>query len=163
NRTDFDLGAHTDASGTKMQYFDQAANERYTPYVVEPSFGLTRSMMAFLVDAYTEDEAPNTKGGVDKRTVLKLDPRLAPLKVAAPAARTRSAPRSVSRSTSRLPRTRPSPSASATRWRRSGWRWTRSSPTSPAGSSGPDRSGQVTIAASRWGTTSRAKLSSTRS
>src|SRR5699024_6619005 len=46
------------------------------------SFGLTRSMMAFLVDAYTEDEAPNTKGGVDKRTVLKLDPRLAPVKVA---------------------------------------------------------------------------------
>ena len=82
NRTDFDLGAHTDASGTKMQYFDQAANERYTPYVIEPSFGLTRSMMAFLVDAYTEDEAPNAKGGVDKRTVLKLDPRLAPVKVA---------------------------------------------------------------------------------
>ena len=82
NRTDYDLGAHTDASGTKMQYFDQAANERYTPYVIEPSFGLTRSMMAFLVDAYTEDEAPNAKGGVDKRTVLKLDPRLAPVKVA---------------------------------------------------------------------------------
>ncbi|MGO2779161.1 His/Gly/Thr/Pro-type tRNA ligase C-terminal domain-containing protein, partial [Glutamicibacter arilaitensis] len=51
-------------------------------YVIEPSFGLTRSMMAFLVDAYTEDEAPNTKGGVDKRTVLKLDPRLAPVKAA---------------------------------------------------------------------------------
>ena len=82
NRTDFDLSSHTDASGTKMQYFDQAANERYTPYVIEPSFGLTRSMMAFLVDAYTEDEAPNAKGGVDKRTVLKLDPRLAPIKVA---------------------------------------------------------------------------------
>src|SRR6185312_10689106 len=44
--------------------------------------GLTRSLMAFLVDAYTEDEAPNTKGGVDKRTVLRLDPRLAPVKVA---------------------------------------------------------------------------------
>ena len=82
NRTDFDLGAHTNGSGTKMQYFDQANNERYTPYVIEPSFGLTRSMMAFLVDAYTEDEAPNAKGGVDKRTVLKLDPRLAPVKVA---------------------------------------------------------------------------------
>ncbi|MGY5764639.1 glycine--tRNA ligase [Brachybacterium sp. DNPG3] len=82
NRTDFDLGSHTEASGTKLQYFDQAANERYTPYVIEPSFGLTRSMMAFLVDAYTEDEAPNTKGGVDVRTVLKLDPRLAPVKAA---------------------------------------------------------------------------------
>ncbi|MDN5688057.1 MAG: glycine--tRNA ligase [Brachybacterium sp.] len=82
NRTDFDLGSHTEASGTKMQYFDQASGERYTPYVIEPSFGLTRSMMAFLVDAYTEDEAPNTKGGVDRRTVLKLDPRLAPVKAA---------------------------------------------------------------------------------
>nr|WP_245354891.1 glycine--tRNA ligase [Brachybacterium sacelli] len=82
NRTDFDLGSHTEASGTKMQYFDQASGERYTPYVIEPSFGLTRSMMAFLADAYTEDEAPNTKGGVDKRTVLKLDPRLAPVKAA---------------------------------------------------------------------------------
>ncbi|MDO4255005.1 MAG: glycine--tRNA ligase [Kocuria sp.] len=82
NRTDFDLGNHTEHSGTKMQYFDQAADERYTPYVIEPSFGLTRSMMAFLVDAYVEDEAPNTKGGVDTRTVLQLDPRLAPVKAA---------------------------------------------------------------------------------
>lgn len=82
NRTDFDLSSHTVGSGTKMQYFDQAANERYTPYVIEPSFGLTRAMMAFLVDAYAEDEAPNTKGGVDVRTVLKLDPRLAPVKAA---------------------------------------------------------------------------------
>ena len=54
----------------------------YTPYVIEPSFGLTRAMMAFLVDAYAEDEAPNAKGGVDVRTVLKLDPRLAPVKAA---------------------------------------------------------------------------------
>ncbi|RLY92327.1 glycine--tRNA ligase [Kocuria tytonicola] len=82
NRTDFDLSNHTEASGTKMQYFDQASGERYTPYVIEPSFGLTRSMMAFLVDAYVEDEAPNTKGGVDTRTVLRLDPRLAPVKAA---------------------------------------------------------------------------------
>ena len=52
------------------------------PYVIEPAAGLTRSLMTFLVDAYTEDEAPNTKGGVDKRTVLRLDPRLAPVKVA---------------------------------------------------------------------------------
>lgn len=82
NRTDFDLSNHTEHSGTKMQYFDQASGERYTPYVIEPSFGLTRSMMAFLVDAYVEDEAPNTKGGVDRRTVLRLDPRLAPVKAA---------------------------------------------------------------------------------
>ena len=65
-----------------LRYFDQATGERYVPYVIEPSFGLTRSMMAFLVDAYVEDEAPNTKGGVDKRVVLKLDPRLAPVKAA---------------------------------------------------------------------------------
>jgi glycyl-tRNA synthetase len=50
--------------------------------VIEPAAGLSRSLMTFLVDAYTEDEAPNTKGGVDKRTVLRLDPRLAPVKVA---------------------------------------------------------------------------------
>ena len=82
NRTDYDLGTHTEVSGAKLQYFDQASGDRYTPYVIEPSFGLTRSMMAFLIDAYTEDEAPNTKGGVDKRIVLKLDPRLAPVKAA---------------------------------------------------------------------------------
>ena len=52
------------------------------PYVIEPAAGLTRSLMAFLVEAYDEDEAPNTKGGVDKRTVLRLDPRLAPVKAA---------------------------------------------------------------------------------
>ncbi|MFB9074809.1 glycine--tRNA ligase [Citricoccus parietis] len=82
NRTDFDLNSHTSGSGTKMQYFDQTSGERYTPYVIEPSFGLTRSMMAFLVDAYREEEAPNTKGGTDVRTVLGLDPRLAPVKAA---------------------------------------------------------------------------------
>lgn len=82
NRTDFDLGNHTEASGARLQYFDQATGERFTPYVIEPSFGLTRSMMAFLVDAYREDEAPNTKGGTDKRVVLGLDPRLAPVKAA---------------------------------------------------------------------------------
>ena len=82
NRTDFDLSTHAKASGTDLSYFNQATNERYTPYVIEPAAGLTRSFMAFLVDAYTEDEAPNAKGGVDVRTVLKLDPRLAPVKAA---------------------------------------------------------------------------------
>lgn len=82
NRTDYDLKTHSAASGTDLSYFNQAENERYTPYVIEPAAGLTRSLMAFLVDAYHEDEAPNTKGGVDKRTVLKLDRRLAPVKVA---------------------------------------------------------------------------------
>ena len=82
NRTDFDLTTHAKHSGQDLSYFDQATNERYTPYVIEPAAGLSRSLMTFLVDAYTEDEAPNTKGGVDKRTVLRLDPRLAPVKVA---------------------------------------------------------------------------------
>ena len=82
NRTDFDLKTHTKHSGVDLSYFDQAKNERWVPYVIEPAAGLTRSLMAFLVEAYSEDEAPNTKGGVDVRTVLKLDPRLAPVKAA---------------------------------------------------------------------------------
>ncbi|WP_382308229.1 glycine--tRNA ligase [Herbiconiux sp. UC225_62] len=82
NRTDFDLTTHSKASGTDLSYFDQTTGERWTPYVIEPAAGLTRSLMAFLVDSFHEDEAPNTKGGVDKRTVLKLDPRLAPVKAA---------------------------------------------------------------------------------
>ncbi|MFM6967559.1 MAG: glycine--tRNA ligase [Microbacteriaceae bacterium] len=82
NRTDFDLSTHSKASGTDLSYCDQNKNERWTPYVIEPAAGLTRSLMAFLVDAYHEDEAPNTKGGVDVRTVLRLDRRLAPVKAA---------------------------------------------------------------------------------
>ncbi len=82
NRTDFDLSTHAKHSGADLSYFDQAAGERYTPYVIEPAAGLSRSLMTFLVDAYSEDEAPNTKGGVDKRTVLRLDRRLAPVKIA---------------------------------------------------------------------------------
>ncbi|MFY9913819.1 MAG: glycine--tRNA ligase [Nocardioidaceae bacterium] len=82
NRTDFDLKAHSAASGQDLSYFDQATNERWTPYVIEPAAGLTRSLMAFLIDAYGEDEAPNAKGGVDKRVLLRLDPRLAPVKAA---------------------------------------------------------------------------------
>ncbi|MCR1782274.1 glycine--tRNA ligase [Nocardioides carbamazepini] len=82
NRTDFDLSTHAKHSGKDLSYFDQASNTRYVPYVIEPAAGLSRSLMTFLVDAYAEDEAPNTKGGVDKRTVLRLDPRLAPIKAA---------------------------------------------------------------------------------
>ncbi len=82
NRTDFDLKTHSEHSGKDLQYFDQVSGERWTPYVIEPAAGVNRAMMAFLIDAYTEDEAPNSKGGVDQRTVLKLDPRLAPCKAA---------------------------------------------------------------------------------
>jgi glycyl-tRNA synthetase len=82
NRTDFDLSTHAKHSGQDLSYFDQEQGERWTPYVIEPAAGVNRSMMAFLVDAYSEDEAPNAKGGVDKRTVLRLDPRLSPVKAA---------------------------------------------------------------------------------
>src|SRR5699024_664105 len=82
NRTDFDLSTHAKFSGEELSYYDQEKGERWVPYVIEPAAGLNRSMMAFLLDAYTEDEAPNAKGGTDKRVVLRLDPRLAPVKVA---------------------------------------------------------------------------------
>ncbi|MGW4209716.1 glycine--tRNA ligase [Lentzea sp. NPDC004789] len=82
NRTDYDLTTHSNASGVDLSYFDQATNSRYKPFVIEPAAGVGRPMMAFLLEAYVEDEAPNAKGGVDKRVVLKLDRRLAPVKVA---------------------------------------------------------------------------------
>jgi glycyl-tRNA synthetase len=82
NRTDFDLTTHSKHSGIDLTYFDQAKGERWTPYVIEPAAGLTRSLMTFLMESYDEDEAPNTKGGVDKRIVLRLDRRLAPVKAA---------------------------------------------------------------------------------
>ncbi len=82
NRTDFDLKTHSEHSGVDLSYFDPAEEKRWTPYVIEPAAGLTRSLMAFLVDAYHEDQAPNTKGGMDTRTVLRLDARLAPVKAA---------------------------------------------------------------------------------
>jgi glycyl-tRNA synthetase len=77
NRGDFDLTQHANHSGEKLEYFDQATNERYVPHVIEPAAGATRTMMAFLLSAYTEDEV-----GGEARTVLKLHPRLAPYKVA---------------------------------------------------------------------------------
>ena len=82
NRTDFDLSTHSKHSGVDLSYFDQGKGERWMPYVIEPAAGLTRAVLAFLLEAYDEDEAPNTKGGVDKRTVMRFDPRLAPVKVA---------------------------------------------------------------------------------
>jgi glycyl-tRNA synthetase len=82
NRTDFDLSTHSKHSGANLSYLDPATNERYTPYVIEPAAGLTRATLAFLLDAYAEDEAPNAKGVLEKRTVLRIDKRLAPVKVA---------------------------------------------------------------------------------
>ena len=77
NRTDFDLVAHTRHSGVKLEYFDQATGERYTPHVIEPAAGLTRTMMAFLLAAYDEDEV-----GGERRVILRLHPSLAPYQVA---------------------------------------------------------------------------------
>ena len=82
NRTDFDLSTHSKHSGVDLSYFDQDKGERWVPYVIEPASGPGRLMMAFLVDAYSEDEAPNAKGQPEKRTVLRLDRRLAPVKAA---------------------------------------------------------------------------------
>src|SRR5664280_598086 len=77
NRGDYDLTQHSNASGTRLEYFDQGANERYTPYVIEPAAGATRAMMAFLLAAYHEDVVEG-----ETRTVLRLDWRLAPFQVA---------------------------------------------------------------------------------
>lgn len=77
NRGDFDLTQHSNASGEKLDYFDQTTGERYRPHVIEPAAGATRTMMAFLLAAYDEEEVNG-----DTRTVLHLHPRIAPYKVA---------------------------------------------------------------------------------
>ena len=82
NRTDYDLKAHSERSGHGLTYFDQPNNKRYTPYVVEPSAGVDRAVMTFLVDAYNEEEAPTASGGTQKRVLLKLHPTIAPVKAA---------------------------------------------------------------------------------
>ncbi|MGH9305172.1 MAG: glycine--tRNA ligase [Acidimicrobiales bacterium] len=77
NRTDYDLKAHSRHSGTRLEYLDQQSGEHYTPYVIEPAVGLTRAAMAFLLSAYDEDVVAG-----EKRTVLRLHPRLAPYQAA---------------------------------------------------------------------------------
>jgi glycyl-tRNA synthetase len=77
NRTDFDLRAHSEHSGTKLEYFDQASGVHYMPYVIEPAAGLTRTTMAFLLAAYDEDEVAG-----ERRVVLRLHPKIAPYQVA---------------------------------------------------------------------------------
>jgi glycyl-tRNA synthetase len=77
NRTDYDLKQHAAYSGENLEYFDQATGERYIPYVIEPAVGPDRIMLAFLVDAYTEEEVRG-----EERTLLKLHPRIAPTKAA---------------------------------------------------------------------------------
>ncbi len=82
NRTDFDLSQHQQHSGKDMTYFDEETRQRFIPYVIEPSGGVDRTMLALLCEAYTEDEAPDDKGKMQVRTVMKLHPRLAPIKAA---------------------------------------------------------------------------------
>ena len=83
NRTDFDLKAHSEASGKDLSYFDEETKKKIIPYVIEPSIGLGRLMLAVLVDAFTEEKAPTSeKGASEVRTVLKLNPKVAPIKVA---------------------------------------------------------------------------------
>ena len=82
NRTDYDLRAHAAASGASLSYFDDALGDHVVPYVIEPSFGVDRAMMTFLVEAYAEEEAVSAKGKPEKRVVLRLHPALAPVKVA---------------------------------------------------------------------------------
>ena len=82
NRSDFDLTQHAKFSGKKLDYFEEQTKERFTPFVVESSAGASRGFMAFLCNAYEEDEAPSAEGKAEKRTVLRLHPVLAPLKCA---------------------------------------------------------------------------------
>jgi glycyl-tRNA synthetase len=77
NRGDFDLTQHAAFSGQKLEYFDQATGERYVPHVIEPAAGADRATLAFLVDAYDEETVED-----ENRTVLRLHPRLAPVKAA---------------------------------------------------------------------------------
>jgi glycyl-tRNA synthetase len=82
NRTDYDLSTHQASSKVDLTYLDQESGERFIPYVIEPAAGVDRGALTFLMDAFAEDEAPNAKGELEKRTVLRLDRRLAPVKVA---------------------------------------------------------------------------------
>jgi len=90
SRTDYDLSQHEKHSGQKLRYTDQEKEDpatgkkpwQYLPYVIEPAAGATRAMLVYLIDAYHEEERRTATGDIEKRTVLKLHPRLAPIKVA---------------------------------------------------------------------------------
>jgi glycyl-tRNA synthetase len=90
SRTDYDLSKHAEATGVKLSYFDQNKQDpatgkngwRYTPYVIEPAAGLTRSVLCFLLDAYHEEKGVDAEGKDKSRVVLKLHPKLAPYKAA---------------------------------------------------------------------------------
>lgn len=81
-RGDYDLMQHQEYSGKSMAIFDEAKKEKYVPHVIEPSLGVDRTLLAVLTAAYCEDEVPNDKGTMEKRTLLKFSPKIAPFKVA---------------------------------------------------------------------------------
>src|SRR5436309_4919039 len=81
-RTDYDLLQHQKTSGKSLEYFDDATKQRFVPHVVEPSAGVDRTILALICDAYAEDQAPNDKGEMESRIVLRFHPRMAPIKCA---------------------------------------------------------------------------------
>ena len=81
-RSDYDLGQHQKHSGKSMEIFDESQKKKYIPHVIEPSLGVDRTLLAVLTTAYDEDEIPNDKGAVEKRTVLRFSPKIAPYKAA---------------------------------------------------------------------------------
>ncbi len=81
-RTDYDLTQHMKASGKPLDYFDEETKERFVPHVVEPSAGVDRTVLALICEAYSEDEAPDEKGKMETRIVLRFHPRMAPVKCA---------------------------------------------------------------------------------
>jgi len=80
-RGDFDLSQHQKFSGKSMEYFDEEAKTKYVPHVIEPSAGVDRLILALICNAYCEDQAPNDKGELESRVVMKFHPRVAPIKV----------------------------------------------------------------------------------
>ena len=81
-RTDYDLMQHQKASGKSLEYFDEETKQKFVPHVVEPSAGVDRSVLALICEAYSEDEAPDDKGKMETRIVLRFHPRMAPIKCA---------------------------------------------------------------------------------
>jgi glycyl-tRNA synthetase len=81
-RTDYDLSQHQKASGKSLEYFDEEKKQKFIPHVVEPSAGVDRTILALICEAYSEDEAPDEKGKMETRVVLRFHPRMAPIKCA---------------------------------------------------------------------------------
>ena len=81
-RTDYDLMQHQTASGKSLEYFDEETKQKFVPHVVEPSAGVDRTVLALICEAYAEDEAPDEKGKMESRIVLRFHPRMAPVKCA---------------------------------------------------------------------------------